>query len=340
MITNALSKCLWALPGRFGATRGLGPGYRLRSVLFHDVSAHESLFTDGLEVTMPPEVFEARIAFLKRHYTPVGLDQVFAAADGAPLPARPVLVTFDDAYASVARVAAPVLSRYEVPAVFFVNSAFVDSALIGLDNLLCFAVNTVGLTALDRAAKNIGLGQGCFRDLTHVIQSFTSCLGTVDIQRFREAVLDQLDRDPIQEAKALGLYLNSHELRCLQESGIEVGNHTRTHVWCRNLDRAGYEAELTHGRSELERLSGRLVRAFSVPYGESKDLTPDIQTHLAETGHQMLFLVEGLPNGARPRSNCLDRVTLKGTTDNATFHELEVLPRLRRIRNLLRRRGA
>jgi len=288
---------------------------------------------------MSPEVFESRVAFLARHYTPVNLDQVFAAAAGAPLPQRAVLVTFDDAYASIARSAASILARHGMPAVFFVNSAFLDGATIGLDNLLCFAMNTVGLDALDRAAESIVPGLSQFRDLAHVIQGFTSQLRPGDIDRFRTAILEQLDQDPVERARMTGLYLTAEELCSLGESGIEVGNHTRTHAWCRNLDESGCDIELLGGRIELERMTGRPVRAFSVPYGVSSDLTSDVRAYLLRNGHRALFLVEGLPNGARPALDSLNRVSLKGTTDHETFTELEMLPRLRRIRNFLRGRG-
>ena len=65
--------------------------------------------------------FEAALKFITRHYTPVSLQDVIADSDGRALPPRPVLVTFDDAYASVREFAAPLCSKFGVPAVFFVN---------------------------------------------------------------------------------------------------------------------------------------------------------------------------------------------------------------------------
>src|SRR5262249_15362391 len=51
---------------------------------------------------------------------PISLDDWRAAINGkAPLPPRPVLVTFDDGYRSVLTIGAPILASYRIPAVVF-----------------------------------------------------------------------------------------------------------------------------------------------------------------------------------------------------------------------------
>src|SRR5208282_3188097 len=103
------------MPGRFGIARALG-SYSLRCVVFHNISATESPFTRGMGVSITPRDFEAALAFLTRYYTPVRLQDVLADRDGRGLPPRPILVTFDDGYASVKKWAAPLCSRFGVPA--------------------------------------------------------------------------------------------------------------------------------------------------------------------------------------------------------------------------------
>jgi glycosyltransferase involved in cell wall biosynthesis/peptidoglycan/xylan/chitin deacetylase (PgdA/CDA1 family) len=70
-----------------------------------------------------PELFERQIdAMTAAGFTFVGLGDVLAALDGAPLPPRPALLTFDDAYASLLVSAAPVLAARGIPAVVLVVS--------------------------------------------------------------------------------------------------------------------------------------------------------------------------------------------------------------------------
>src|ERR1700685_297659 len=96
---NLIGRTLCHLPGRFGVARLFGPRYLLRCVLFHDVSDRESSFTRGLGGTITRKNFEAALTFLTRHYTPVSLQEVLEDPEGRRLPPRPVLLTFDDAYA-------------------------------------------------------------------------------------------------------------------------------------------------------------------------------------------------------------------------------------------------
>src|ERR1700731_2933043 len=117
---NLAAGTLWYAPGAFNIVRALGGNYSLRSVLFHDVCDTETPFTRGLGGTITSKDFEAALQFLTKNYTPVSLADVLASFDGKPLPLRPALVTFDDAYASISEAAAPLCVKYGVPALFFV----------------------------------------------------------------------------------------------------------------------------------------------------------------------------------------------------------------------------
>ena len=130
-------------------------GVRLRSVLFHHVAQSDSSFTAGLGVRMDIDVFRERIAQLARRYTPVTLDDVRATLEGDPLPPRALLVTIDDAYATVATHAAPILEDYAVPSVFFVNGGFIDHREMNIDNLVVHTETVAGPHTLARAVAQV-----------------------------------------------------------------------------------------------------------------------------------------------------------------------------------------
>lgn len=72
--------------------------------------------------------FRGQIAFLKKQgYTPISLQHYAAAAAGQKmLPARPVMLTFDDGLRSFLDIALPVLDEYDYPAVLSVTTAWLD----------------------------------------------------------------------------------------------------------------------------------------------------------------------------------------------------------------------
>ena len=149
------ASALWRVPGRFGIARILGGAYSLRCIVFHNVSATESSFTGGMGVSITPSDFERAVQFLAKHYNPVCLQDVLDAPGGRALPPRSVLVTFDDGYASVMETAIPLCEKLGVPAVLFLNAAYLNNQRLSADNLVCYVANTIGMEAIDTAARSV-----------------------------------------------------------------------------------------------------------------------------------------------------------------------------------------
>jgi peptidoglycan/xylan/chitin deacetylase (PgdA/CDA1 family) len=327
---------LWYIPGQFGIARFLGPRYSLRCVLFHDVSDVESSFTRGLGGTITRKNFEAALKFITRHYTPVSLQDVIAESDCRALPPRPVLVTFDDAYASVSEFAAPLCSEFGVPAVFFVNAVCLDNQQLALDNLVTHVANVFGMGTINAAARAVqGSEAFCLRSLTEVFSRFFPAISPSAREAFRGALVQVSGIKERALAAEAGLYLTSQQLRDLATFNFEIGDHTYNHANCRSLSTEDFAGEIDRNKAMLEAVSGKKVRSFSVPYGSSTDLTTDLVAHLHRSAYEAVFLAESRVNPPRPDRFRLDRVSLKTAGDSALFSEIEVLPRFRAIRNSL-----
>lgn len=337
---NLAAGTLWRTPGCFGIARMFGPSYLLRCVVFHNISAVDSPFTRGMNVNITPKKFEAALRFLTTHYTPVRLVDVLTDSDGRGLPPRAVLVTFDDAYASVAESAAPLCRQFGVPAVFFVNAAFLDNQRLAPDNLVCYVANVLGMETICSAARAI-LGSDApeLHSLSEVFTHFFPAVSLAEREVFLEALRQLAGISDSHMAEEAGLYLTSKQLRDLASSDFEIGNHTYTHVHCRSLSRADFGPQVDRNKSELEAVSGTKVRSFSQPYGSSTDLTCDLAEHLERSGYKAVFLSESVanPRGADPFH--LDRVSTRAESDDTMFFELEFLPRLRAVRNRLSRKN-
>ena len=308
----------------------------LRTVLFHSVSDRRSDFTDGLGVTMTPPDFRDRIKFLRRRYHPVDLEAVAAAAAGERLPPRALLVTVDDAYASVADTMAGMLDDAGMPSVFFVNGEFIDHRHLGTDNLVTYTANTVGRRALQAAAIEVGHGEGVM-SVDEALGAFVPKLDQGTLRRFRAALIAAHDHDPLERARDEGLYMDSTALRQLPAS-MAIGSHTSTHVRCRTLGDDDFGPELTDNRAKLEKLTSKPVTAFSVPYGSRADLTPTVASAVADAGHDLVFLVEGQLNHGRMRPEMILRVSMKSSSNIGSVLELEVWPRVRHLRDRVLRR--
>jgi peptidoglycan/xylan/chitin deacetylase (PgdA/CDA1 family) len=331
---NFAAHAFWRIPGSFGIARIFGRSYSLRSVVFHNISAKESPFTTGMSVSISPAKFEAALRFLARYYTPVRLQDVLTNADGRGLPPRAVLVTFDDAYASVADLAAPLCRQFGVPAVFFVNAAFLNNERLAPDNLVCYVANVLGMETI-RAAAGTVRGAGIFKlqSFSEVFTSFFPAISLAEREVFLDALRQLAGINESRMAQEAGLYLTSKQLGEMASFDFEIGNHTYTHVHGRSLSHQDFGPQVDRNKKELEAASGTKVRSFSQPYGSSKDLTRELAEHLQCSGHEAVFFSESVanPRGADPFH--LDRVSSRAESDDTFFFEIEVLPRLRAIRN-------
>ncbi|MGH9403386.1 MAG: polysaccharide deacetylase family protein [Terriglobia bacterium] len=333
---NFAAGTLWRTPGRFGIARVLDPFYSLRCVVFHDISVSESPFTKGMGIAITPGDFVSALKFLTTYYTPVRLQDVLGNCGGRDLPPRPVLVTFDDGYASTIKWAAPLCNKFGVPAVCFLNAAFIDNQRLAPDNLVCYVANKLGIETINEAVRTVrGADIPKLKSVGEVFSCFFPAISLTERKAFLDALLHLGGIDEVQLAREAGLYLTRKQLHALGSLDFEVGNHTYTHVRCRTLTPETFTQEIDRNKAELETLTGRKVRSFSVPYGSSADLTSDLVKHLKHSGHDAVFLSESVANHQGADRLHLDRVSTRAGGDNTLFFEIEILPRLRAMRNRL-----
>jgi peptidoglycan/xylan/chitin deacetylase (PgdA/CDA1 family) len=94
-------------------------GSRLSVLLYHRVGAATP--TDFPGLTVSPEKFARQVRWLaRRGFTAIRASDWLAwCREGKALPAKPVLLTFDDAFADLAQNALPVLKQYGYSGVVF-----------------------------------------------------------------------------------------------------------------------------------------------------------------------------------------------------------------------------
>jgi peptidoglycan/xylan/chitin deacetylase (PgdA/CDA1 family) len=122
LVKNSVYRTL----GEAAAATGAVNGEReraLRVLMYHKVNN-----VPENPLSVPVSVFDEQMAQLREFgYTVVDLDAVLAHyRDGAPLPPRAVLITFDDGYHDNLVNALDVLRRHGYPAVLFVPIGYLD----------------------------------------------------------------------------------------------------------------------------------------------------------------------------------------------------------------------
>ena len=205
--------------------------------------------------------FTGQVAYIRRHYTPVHLnDLASAVTDGQTLPPNPIVLTFDDGYACHAQVVAPILAEAGVPATFFpVASALIDRTVLNVNKIQCIlavadvqALATRIESAIDRDTAGASAG---YRDrwlkasrwdppeVVYVKRLLQDALP----DRIREPLVDDLFRTLVtadERALADDLYMTVGDVQRLAQAGMTIGAHADRHVRLSLLSRGDQADEI------------------------------------------------------------------------------------------------
>lgn len=257
-------------------------------------------------ISATPDAFEAQLLELTRRANPIGIDDLRAAMRGdRPLPDRPVLVTFDDAYEDFAELAWPRLRRLGIPATLFVPTAYPGEPgrRFWWDRL------SHALRTTDRSTFEVG-------GVIDHLDGETARLAT--FRRLRTLI----KATPHQAAMALidtwcadlGLpdapsgVLDWDALRTLAAEGVTIAPHSRTHPLLTRVDPDALAAEIDGSRSDLEREVGPVPPVFAYPSGAHDDTVVRAVDRL---GFELAFTtVRGLVDLRRPVPLRLRRINV------------------------------
>jgi peptidoglycan/xylan/chitin deacetylase (PgdA/CDA1 family) len=237
-------------------------------LMYHSVVEDPRLTANSIGISNPRSAFEAHISKIARHYTPVTIDQVAQfAKEGRRLPPRSVAVTFDDGFADNYDVVSPILSRYGVPATFYIMVNAVDTGNPPWYCRLRFAFGTTGKhewsdpeqgqkhrisNAQDReSALNIAFEMGAKK--TSKAQ-----------EDFVREVEKSLEVEPL--GREQGLMLSWDRVRALRKAGHTIGGHTLSHPNLAHVSQEEARSEILESKKKLEEETGEPIEHFSYPH--------------------------------------------------------------------------
>lgn len=248
-----------------GGSRG-----RLTILIYHRVALQaDAMGFNGL----PHEDFTWQMELLSSSCNVLHLRDAVRALREGTLPPRAVCVTFDDGYADNVEVALPILSRYGVPATFFIATGFLDGGRMFNDTVI-EAVRGCRAHVLD--LRDLGFG-------LHSISSAADKERAVDVLLDQVKYLEPQVRDAAVRAIAErcaaplpdDLMMSSAQVRALVEAGMHVGGHTVNHPILARVDAATARREIDEGRRRLETITGACVALFAYPNGKpGEDYSP------------------------------------------------------------------
>lgn len=235
---------------------------------YHRVAEPDDDHYPGL-ISATPEAFREQIEGLGRRFSFVSLETVLDRVDGgSPVPARSILLTFDDAYRDFADGAWPVLRELGIPATLFVPTAFPDGpAAFWWDRLYAALIRTGRTTPLETSIGAQPLATrdqrvAAFRALRGLVKSLPHQAAMAEVDELVARLGGEAGRSSV---------LGWDDLRRLAAEGVTLAPHSRAHPLLERVDPADLDAEIDGSRVDLVREIGSAPAAFAYPSGSHSD---------------------------------------------------------------------
>lgn len=254
MLSVAQDAMYWSgLSRAYSVIRGVSGTVIL---MYHSVPDAASRQWVDPDNAMPLEGFEWQMEFLHRHRRVISLDELITSIEaGRELAVGTVVLTFDDGYRDNLTVVAPILQRYQFPAVLYLPTEYINRGRTQfIDELYAiFSSRTV--------------------ETRREYEAIVAELIDADMEG-RERILAELAEELRPTARPPRLTMNWDEVRELvrRYPNFAIGAHTAEHVDLRARPEHAKE-QIARCVADIERELGFRPAHFSFPYGRHAELS-------------------------------------------------------------------
>jgi peptidoglycan/xylan/chitin deacetylase (PgdA/CDA1 family) len=291
--------------GIFGTAEALGGNALCRRMHRRSLTvlSYHSVITAGRSLeqglyctTASRRNFERHIDYVARRFTPLSAAALIRhLLGGERLPNNPVVITFDDGYRNNLTLAAEVLLKKGVPAIFHLATAYIggrsilwpDEILLRVldwpDAVLPSPFGPVELPLSDNAGR-----MRAARRISEECKPIPVAVRGEFLKLLRSKTPEIPSRfDP--EAHE---FMNWEEARSLVRSGFDLGSHTVSHPILSSLAPSEIAAELRDSREEIRSRTGHPCETLAYPNGLRSDYSNIVFEEAGNAGYRLAFTQE------------------------------------------------
>lgn len=249
-------------------------------------------FDEGV-IDATPEEFDQQMAELRRSFSVVGIEDVFAFMKGRPLPRNPAVVTFDDGYRESHDVVLPILQKHGIKAVFFIATSYVTERRVFWWDRISYLVKNAAHDVVELKYPFRQVFD--LRDQANPLKQLLRFVKTeyaLDVERFLEELAMAAgvpwDRE-LERRYADELVMSWNQVRALRRAGMEIHSHTRTHRVLQTVPARDLPWELAGARKDVEEQLNEPIGAISYPVGRTIASAPLIKDAVRRAGYSVGF---------------------------------------------------
>jgi len=235
---------------------------------YHIVTDKRPKYARNVYACRSIKAFTDDLAWFMKNSTPVSLDDISdSLKNETALPPNCFHISFDDGMRECHDITAPILKRFNVPATFFLNSAFIDNKQMFYRNKISLLLGTFNVNLSkkqDTIVRNIfeieGMSyNGFYKSMLSIKYSQSALVEKV------AAVFDFSFDSYLKNNQP---YLTSEQIEGLIQDGFSIGAHSVDHPHYMDLT---LEQQIRQTRESMVFLSSRFpvsTRAFAFPHSD------------------------------------------------------------------------
>ncbi len=235
---------------------------------YHSIVEDPRLTDHVLGISQSRASFDRHMEIVARNFSPVTVEDVaqFAKSD-QKLPRRAVAVTFDDGFADNYEVALPILSRYGIPATFYIMVDAVENGILPWYCRVRYAFNTTKKTEWSdperKRVYNLASPDQRKAAMAWAWDRGATLTGNMQ-QEFLAGVEGSLETEPVNAKR--GFMMDWEQVRSLRKAGHTIGAHTLSHPNVAKVNEGEARTEIVESKKRLEGKIGVPIEHFSYPH--------------------------------------------------------------------------
>ncbi len=249
-----------------------------------------------LGITFQIQDFISQMDYLAKHHPVLSMGELLSGLQGsASLPSNAVVITFDDGYEDISRVAAPILTQKQLPATVFITPGSIGTQRSIWTNRLYGIIAKSRVQRLKITFPDGQEGVYLFSDRISRQRSALQLSGRLkripedDREQLLHQIAEWMETDPEDDPHAMLPMLDWDQVRALHQSGFTIGSHTCSHPILSRCSMERQWEELHQSKRLIEENIGDECQVLAYPNGGPDDYTTQTMAMACQAGYKAAF---------------------------------------------------
>lgn len=259
--------------------------------------------------------FESDLRLFSRHFKFLSLSQFLESRESASRPKAGLLLTFDDGLRECYDIIHPILNRYDIPAVFFLTTDFLDNKELFYRHKASLLVEHINSTTSAKLLAAIAEKL----NIEHTTHTNEITLKVLQLSFDQQELIDEIalmcEIDFAEFLHNNRPYLDTAQVIELASHGYDIGAHGLDHQWLNEITLDSQLAQIRGSTEFLTSLIEEPSRSFAFPFN-GDGLSPEIFEKVLEDNMvDIMFGAGGVGTWDEPYYH--RRFSMEGATKSA-----------------------